>query len=323
LAAVALVGVLGVALPMQIFSSRLPEPIAVHWGADFEPDGSRAKRSAVTPPAIIIAGALLLSLIGAARAYRPGRAARLALVTFASGLAAATNATIIVRNLDKTVWSDADSQTSGMLALQIGLPFAVAALAYAIGWRAWRDVHPPAAPKGAALPLAEGARAYWTGGASNRWLLGIGVSLLTQGIVLWALLPGLRSLPVWLALLVVVFATLEFFSRIRVTVDGGGVTVRYGHLGLWTRRVPLDRIEGAHALELDAIAHGGWGYRGGLRLLGKASIVVRSGPAVRLDLRGGQQLYITVDDAATAARLVNALLERKTPAGGVAAELAP
>ena len=316
LVAVATVGLLGVALPMQVLSPRLPDPIAVHWGPDLRPDGSRTQRTAMTPPAAIIAGALLLSLIGASRAYAAGRAGRLAIVTFGSGLAAATNATIIVRNLDQAIWSNADPQTPAMLALQLGVALGAAALAYAIGARAWRDVQPAAAPKGPTLALAAGERAYWSGSASNRVLLGVGGYLVLQALVLWAQLPQLRALPAWLALHAVVCVALELFSRIRVTVDGRGVTVRYGHLGLWTQRVPLDRIVGAHAIELDPIAHGGWGYRGSRKLFGKASIVVRSGPAVQLDLRGGQQLFITVDDATTAARLLDGLINRQSPSTG-------
>lgn len=316
LVAVAAVGLLSVALPMQLLSSRLPEPMAVHWGADLQPDGARAQRSALTPPAVIVAGALLLSLIGASGAYVAGRAGRLAIVTFGSGLAAATNATIILRNLDKATWSDADPQTPLLLALQLGAPLLAAALVYAIAWRAWRTVQAPATPKGPTLALADGARAYWSGSASNRLLLGVSGYLVLQALVIWAQLPQLRALPAWLALHAVVCVALELFSRIRVTVDGRGVTVRYGHLGLWTQRVPLDRIVGAHAIELDPIAHGGWGYRGSTRLFGKASIVVRSGPAVHLDLRGGRQLFITVDDAATAARLLNGLLDQQPPSSG-------
>lgn len=316
LVGVAVVGLLGAALPMQLLSSRLPEPIAVHWGPDLQPNGSRAQRAALTPPAVIIAGALLLSLIGASGAYVAGRAGRLALVTFGSGLAAATNATIILRNLDKAVWSDADPQTPALLALQLGAPLAVAALVYAIAWRTWSAVRPTAAPRGATLPLVEGARVYWTGTASNGWLLGISGYLLLQALVLLAVFPQLRLLPVLIVVHVLLFAALATFSRIRVIIDGRGVTVRYGHLGLWTQHVPLERIDAANAFELDPLAHGGWGYRGALHLFGKASIVVRSGPAVRLDLRGGRQLVITVDDATTAARLLNSLLGRQSPSTG-------
>ncbi len=321
LVAVAAVGLAAAMLPFLLFWSQLPEPIAVHWSRDFTPDGSMAKRVALGPPMVIVAGALLLSLIGAGQAYVHGRTGRLAVVTLSSGFAATISATIVARNFGRAVWSDAGSQTPGMLALQFAMPLALAALAYVVGSRVWRDALPPAAARGAALPLAAGARAFWSGSASNRWLLAIAGFLLMQALALLALFPQLRMLPAWLALHVVVFAALEFFSRIVVTIDDRGVAIRYGHLGLWTRRVPLAQIAAAHALELEALAHGGWGYRGGLRLLGKASIVVRSGPAIRLDLRNGQTLFVTVDDATTAARLLNALLERNPPTGAAATEL--
>jgi hypothetical protein len=75
--------------------------------------------------------------------------------------------------------------------------------------------------------------------------------------------------------------------------------------------VPLREIARARALTLDAMEHGGWGYRGGLRLFGKASIVVRSGSAIELTLRDDKRLFVTVDDAATAAELLNGLLARE------------
>jgi hypothetical protein len=87
--------------------------------------------------------------------------------------------------------------------------------------------------------------------------------------------------------------------------------VRYGHFGWWTRRVPLAQIVAVQAVNVDALEHGGWGYRGGLRLFKKAAIVVRSGDAVRLELVGGRRLFITVDDADTAAHLLNGLVERE------------
>jgi hypothetical protein len=96
------------------------------------------------------------------------------------------------------------------------------------------------------------------------------------------------------------------------------VAVHYGHFGLFTQRVPLNRIAGAQAVVLDPLAHGGWGYRGGLTLFRKVAIVVRAGAAVRLDLNDGRQLFVTVDDATTAAQLLNALLKREPPAQGAA-----
>jgi hypothetical protein len=321
LVGVAAAGLLAAALPLLLFWSELPDPIAVHWSADLRPDGAMRKSNSLWPPAALIVGVLLLSLINSGRAFAHGRTGRLALVTFGSAIAAGTNATIVARNLGRTDWSEAGPLTFGMLGIPLIAAAALATLAYLIGARVWRDVRPPAAATGAALPLGPAARAFWTSSASNRWLVAIGAFLLAQGCLLQALLPQLRGVPIWLALHVLVFVVLELFSRIVVAIDARGVAIRYGHLGLWARHVPLGEIAAAHPVTLDALEHGGWGYRGGLRLFGKASIVARSGPAIRLDLHGGRTLFVTVDDAATGAGLLNALRKREPPSGAAAGEV--
>lgn len=313
LVAVAGVGLVLASLPLVLYWPQLPDPMAVHWSLDLRPDGVMSKRGIVLVDAALIGGSLLLGLIGAVTASARGRAMRLMIVTLLSGLAATTTAMIVARNVHKSSWSDAESLTVSQLLLMIGVPLAAAAGAYLLASRVWTDVRTAAPASAPGLALAAEARVFWTGDASNRWLLIIGGALLVQAAALPLALPRIRALPVLLAVHVLVFVTLELFSRIRVTIDGRGIAVRYGHLALWTRRLPLERIVAARAITLDALEHGGWGYRGGLLVFGKASIVVRSGPALRLDLSGGKKLFITVDDASTAAQLLNGLLERKQP----------
>ena len=91
------------------------------------------------------------------------------------------------------------------------------------------------------------------------------------------------------------------------------------HLG---KRVPLERVRGAEACEVEALEHGGWGYPGNVRWPGRAAVVVRSGSAVRLQLRDGKHLSISVDDASTAAELINGFVQRRgaTPDAGGAAQ---
>jgi hypothetical protein len=315
LVAVACAGFAVATLPLVLYWAQLPEPIAVHWSFDLRPDGAMAKRYALIVNAALIGGSLLLALIGATAASGRGRAMRLMIVTLISALAATTSAAIVARNLHKAAWTDAEL-TPRALLLMIGLPLATSVIAHLIGARLWRDARPPAVTNEPGLSLAAGTRVFWTGGASNHWLLVTGGVLLAQALALQMWMPRIRALPILLAVHVVVFAALEFFSVIRVTIDSRGLAVRYGHLGLWKRRVPLAHIAAAQALKLDALEHGGWGYRGGLRLFKKAAIVVRSGDAIRLELRGGRQLFVTVDDAGTAARLLNGLIEREPPTAG-------
>ena len=216
------IGLVATVAPLLLYWSELPEPMAVHWSVDLRPDGSMTKGTALVPPVALIAGMLLVALLGSTRAYVVGRAVRVSLVTFVSALAATASTTIVLRNLGRNVWTEAGSLTPGLLAL---------------------------------------------GGA-----------LLVQAAALQAALPQLRLRFVLVAALVVA----------------------------------------AHAVELDPLAHSGWGYRGSLLLFGKASIVVRAGPALELDLTHKQRLFITVDDAATGARLLSALLEREPAAHGAA-----
>jgi hypothetical protein len=54
-----------------------------------------------------------------------------------------------------------------------------------------------------------------------------------------------------------------------------------------------------------------------LWLFRRASLVVRRGPALRLELENGRVFQLTVDDAGTAAELINGLRARN--AGALAA----
>jgi hypothetical protein len=120
-----------------------------------------------------------------------------------------------------------------------------------------------------------------------------------------------------------VVAVLELFARVRVSVDGSELRIRYGYLGWLRQRVELSRIGAARSFRLDPMEHGGWGYRGSLRFFGRASVVVRGGPALGLELDVGRQLSITVDDAESAARLLNAIIaQRPAPAHSAARRLA-
>jgi hypothetical protein len=171
------------------------------------------------------------------------------------------------------------------------------------------------------LPLEPGERAHWSGTATNAGMLALGAFALMEGAVLHLALaktaPGLAlTLD---AAHVIVFITLELFSKIGVSIDERAISVRYGHLGWLRQRIRLEHVFGAEALEIEAMDHGGYGYRGSVRLLGRAAIVVRSGSAVRLDLGADKRLVISVDDAETAARLIDGFVQRR----GAAPRAAP
>jgi hypothetical protein len=72
----------------------------------------------------------------------------------------------------------------------------------------------------------------------------------------------------------------------------------------------LEQIVGASVIDLKPREWGGWGYRGSRRAFGRAAVVLRAGPAIRLDLTDRRTFAVTVDDAATGAGLVNDLRAR-------------
>ncbi len=51
---------------------------------------------------------------------------------------------------------------------------------------------------------------------------------------------------------------------------------------------------------------GGWGYRGSLFLMKQAAVVLRKGPAIRVDLKNGKVFVVTVDDPTQGVAVLNA-----------------
>jgi hypothetical protein len=95
--------------------------------------------------------------------------------------------------------------------------------------------------------------------------------------------------------LLVLFGTIAF-THVRVSVDREGLEVRCGHMGVPRRRIPMDQVSGVHLAPSVSPRHwGGWGYRWHPEK-GDA-VVVRSGPALVVDLWSGRMFTVTVDDA--------------------------
>jgi hypothetical protein len=152
----------------------------------------------------------------------------------------------------------------------------------------------------------------WSGTAQNPWMPLILVLVLGQGAVVTLLLGKTPSSAAYVNLAhVFTLVLLELFAKVRVTVGPSGIGIRYGYVGWLRQRIAIDRVRAAYAVHVEALEHGGWGYRGGLRLLGRASVVIRGGPGVRLELESDKHFSITVDDAQNGARLINALIARR------------
>jgi hypothetical protein len=206
-------------------------------------------------------------------------------------------------------WQEADD---------VGVP-AVLAAVVAGGLLAWlalvlerrREHDAPVTPPGAAsIGLGRDEHAVWVGHASSpRMALGgslLGLALAAAGLVTdgaagWILVSSA----------VVAALALGWVSTVRVTASERGLRIGFGPFGVPSKRMPLERIERAEATEIEPLRWGGWGYRWAGR--GRSAVVVRRGPGLVLDLRGGGRFAVTVDEPAPAAGLLNDLRRRHAP----------
>lgn len=106
---------------------------------------------------------------------------------------------------------------------------------------------------------------------------------------------------------VLVGALMVQFRRITITVDDTHLRTVFAWPGFIRVRIPLAEIERLEYVpDLRPVRYGGWGYRGSLRVLKKAAVVLRRGPGVIFALTGDRRYIVTVDEAESLARTVHA-----------------
>jgi hypothetical protein len=94
-----------------------------------------------------------------------------------------------------------------------------------------------------------------------------------------------------------------------VRIDSRGVRIRSA-MGFPSISIPLDNITSANVVDVNALSqYGGWGVRWNLG--GRLGIILRSGEALEIHRRKGLVVVITIDDATTAAGLINGLIQRQ------------
>ncbi|GAA0924682.1 hypothetical protein GCM10009575_022050 [Streptomyces rhizosphaericus] len=294
---------------------RLPDPLATHFGADGKADGFTGTGAFLSVVTAVLLGSGLLTLVPTLRLTKGLGAQRFAVALGygMSGLLGYAFAFLLFANANADADVDATRASRVSLPLwQLGIALAVAVVMGALGvLLASRDAASAAGPgKGAAaprLPLAEGEVATWTRSVGSPVLLAVGAGTALPGAVLVAVGSGTGALLIFVGLVCTALA------RCRVTVDRRGLAVASWFAPRPRVRISLDRIERATSREAAALSLGGWGYR--VRGGGSA-LVFRSGDALFLTLTTGREFAVTVDDAATAAALLNTLIERDRPAAG-------
>lgn len=302
----------GVALPILGLAvvlvtatvTDVPDPLATHWGLDGAPDGSMATT-------LFQVAAVVLTVLGgvaglvASRRSSVGRGdlvAPVSIATFLQWVVVGVGVAAMVANDGAAVWTDADS-----LSVPVALLVPLGAIAVAtVAGRVVAPIGPMRGGRSGRRPTvdrAAGERLVWFAQVSSAWPIAIGGAIGVAGVVSLLVVGVLVGVA-----LIVVGTVVAMFATVRVTADRHGLTVRYGPFGWPRTTIELDRIARAETIDVRPVEHGGWGYRGSIKVFGRAAVVVRAGEGIQLDLTDGTQFVVTVDDAETGAGALNDLV---------------
>ncbi|MFI2184172.1 DUF1648 domain-containing protein [Streptomyces sioyaensis] len=285
-------------------SGRLPDPLATHFRYGGQADGFTSVQGFLTGSLALFL--LLGAVVGFLVQVRPNAPEVPWVIAGGYATAAATGYAVCV-----TLLSNADAADVSAVRVpqwELFLSLAVALCAGALG-RLLAGAAPasPRRPRGVVsrLDLPAAASAGWSRTISSPPLVVLGGLTLGAG-----LLVGLFAGWIGGAVLLFVGAVSLPLASVRVTVDRRGLTLSPTLLSARCRfrRIPLDRIEEAGSRRIACFAEfGGWGYR--IRA-GSSGFVLRSGEGIVVRLTSGREFVVTVDDAATAAALLNTYTDR-------------
>jgi hypothetical protein len=279
-------------LPFALNWSDLPNPMASHWDLAGNPNGSM-------PPIVLLAviAGIFLAMwwaVGRTLHRTPEEAPSfIAGLFFVGELLAGITWFSVISNRGLETWEAAD----GIGLLQILVVVTAAAAAGYVGWLlAGGSTKVDRTATRPIIDISEPTNAVWSGRGSGRLAQPVGVIVIIVGLALWG----------WTTLvLLFVGLVVLAFAEVRVTVSNRGAVISLGWLGVPSWTVPLSAITQAEIETVTPMSYGGWGYR--IRP-GVRAVVIRGGEALRLVREGKADIVITVDDAQTAAGLINSML---------------
>ncbi len=294
-------------LPWALWASELPDPLASHYsGLSGPPDGSMSVVGFGLIFGLILV-AFLTAMASLARGHLSPQGALVtgAVVGLMAGLAAAVLAETAWTQRGLDSWEQAT--TSGWhVAWVLGVALAAAAIgAWCAGALSTREKAIIGDAEAPVLNLSKNEVAAWSGGMSNGLLLALAAALIVIGGIVAVATNPVSGLVMAAAGLIAVS-----LSSIRVHAGPAGLTVNYGLLPWPRTQITIDRIETASAIDVRPMEWGGWGYRGSVKLMKQAAVVVRGGPGVRLDLNGNKTFVVTVPEAELPASVINGYLLR-------------
>lgn len=301
-------------LVQRSWASTLPADLVTHWGPSGEPNGWMSPLAFALFSLGFTLGMIALFVVLTVQAYRSG-AGRGTIVSASTlgallgvGLTVAMAMTTYAQRVGVELQTATLSWTWSIIA-------ALYVIAVAVLTARIRPLPPKAAESVVPvdpIALEPGERASWfaragmtTGAVIAILVLGVGLlvfvsvmSFAAGALVFWPLL-------ITVLVLLVLVTTLTW----RVRVDADGLRVR-ALLGLPKFQYALEDITAVRVVEVRALRDfGGWGIRSGRT--GAFGVVTRSGRALEIDRATGGRFLVTVDDAETGARLLEALLRER------------
>lgn len=294
------------------FAGELPDPVAVHWGANGRPDGFGTWQSAIGIMSLV---AVLMCALAAVIGIGLGRAAATRRLSVFLGLWSGIALPWFIAGTLHLQRGLADAHQAPDVNQPLWISFVVAALIAGAGAALVPgDARMPAldaVPADAVrLRLEDTEVASWRRTMQIpgfHWIAGVG-GVATVALAVLGLWRGMLWADLWAGTVGFVTVLLLALGRWRVVVDHTGLTVSPLISRLRTH-VPLDEVIEAEAGPVSPLREfGGWGYRVGKD--GAVGIVVRTGEGLRIRRTGDRSLVVTVDDAATGAALLNTLADR-------------
>ncbi|MFF3544184.1 DUF1648 domain-containing protein [Streptomyces platensis] len=284
-------------------ADRLPDPVATHFRGEHADGFSSAQGFLAVALAVLLVLGCAFGLLVQLRASAPDVPWLIASCYAAAGGLGYGLCTTLLANADVGDASDVRAPW-----WQWAVALGVALLAGALG-RLLAGAAPAQSPRGHGatprLDLPDGTTAGWSRIISSTPLIVLGALLLGAGLMVGVLAD-------WLSAAGLLFggAAVLPLASVRVTVDRRGLvltpTLLPGRIRL--RRIPVGRIAEAGSRRIACFAEfGGWGYR--IRA-GASGLVLRSGEGLVVRLTNGREFAVTVDDAATAAALLNTYVDR-------------
>jgi hypothetical protein len=288
------------------WNERLPEPIATSWDSNGPKGYASLSSTIVWLPLPGIGIAALAWAVGVflgqiAITRRLAVATAVWSATFVNGLTIA----MLAAQLDLADAVDAGPLGGSVVAVVAGSLVLAALAAVVIPGDPALPAMAPVPPEAPRLDLPDTEQATWV----QRVEIVFPV-VITVAVVVLATVIGAFGGMAWLGILLTAILCPVLFAMTgwTVTVDHRGLAAR-SRIS-WPRLVvPLVEIEHAEVATVDPLREfGGWGLRTGRG--GRVGVVLRRGAAIEVHRTGGRVVVVTVDDAATAAALLNTLAAR-------------